>query len=327
MLLAPMAGSATSLFARFASSRAPTWRLPRWFRRRACRMRTRRPGTCSRWRKGEPSGVQLFGHEPAVMASQAAWIEDEMGSSLAYLDVNMGCPARKIVSKGDGSALMKDPDLASSIVEAVRGAVSCPVTVKFRRGWAMGRKALLSSLVAWKLPGGLRGRGSRTLRRAALPRQRRLGCDPARQGRRRHPRRRQRRCPLGRRRGGLARKNGLRRDHDRPRLRGKPPGSSRRRKLRCQARRSLLVPAPSSASRWRGGTPRLLTQREGRNIMRMRKHAMWYMAGLRGCKRSGKDQLLLDPRAVRRRFRRAARDDRRERERGRRRLQPDALTG
>ena len=52
--------------------------------------------------------VQLFGHEPEVMASQAAWIEQEMGESLAYLDINMGCPARKIVSKGDGSALMKD---------------------------------------------------------------------------------------------------------------------------------------------------------------------------------------------------------------------------
>ena len=82
--------------------------------------------------------VQLFGHEPEVMASQAAWIEDEMGESLAYLDINMGCPARKIVSKGDGSALMKEPDLAASIVRAVKGAVVHPVTVKFRRGWAEG---------------------------------------------------------------------------------------------------------------------------------------------------------------------------------------------
>ncbi len=82
--------------------------------------------------------VQLFGHEPEVMASQAAWIEDEMGESLAYLDINMGCPARKIVSKGDGSALMKKPDLAASVVRAVKGVVEHPVTVKFRRGWAEG---------------------------------------------------------------------------------------------------------------------------------------------------------------------------------------------
>ena len=70
--------------------------------------------------------VQLFGHEPDTMAAQAAWIEREMGQSLAYLDINMGCPARKIVSKGDGSALMKDPALAASIVRAVRAAVSRP---------------------------------------------------------------------------------------------------------------------------------------------------------------------------------------------------------
>ena len=84
--------------------------------------------------------VQLFGHEPDVMASQAAWIEDQMGESLAYLDINMGCPARKIVSKGDGSALMKDPELAAAIVSAVKGAVSHPVTAKFRRGWGPDRE-------------------------------------------------------------------------------------------------------------------------------------------------------------------------------------------
>ncbi len=71
--------------------------------------------------------VQLFGHEPDTMAAQAAWIEQEMGESLAYLDVNMGCPARKIVSKGDGSALMREPELAASIVRAVaRGGARIP---------------------------------------------------------------------------------------------------------------------------------------------------------------------------------------------------------
>ena len=82
--------------------------------------------------------VQLFGHEPDVMAREAAWIEDEMGDALAYLDVNMGCPARKIVTKGDGSALMREPELAAAIVAAVKAVVAHPVTVKFRRGWAEG---------------------------------------------------------------------------------------------------------------------------------------------------------------------------------------------
>ena len=52
----------------------------------------------------------------------------------------MGCPARKIVSKGDGSALMKDPVLAAQIVVALKAAVSVPITVKFRRGWALGEE-------------------------------------------------------------------------------------------------------------------------------------------------------------------------------------------
>ena len=82
--------------------------------------------------------VQLFGHEPDVMASQAAWIEQEMGESLAYLDINMGCPVGKIVSNGDGSALMRDPEKAARIAEAVVKASPVPVTVKMRRGWDKG---------------------------------------------------------------------------------------------------------------------------------------------------------------------------------------------
>lgn len=86
----------------------------------------------------ERVAVQLFGHEPDNMASQAAWVEESMGDSLAYLDINMGCPVRKIAGKGDGAALMRDPDLAADIVSAVARAVSHPVTCKFRRGFAQG---------------------------------------------------------------------------------------------------------------------------------------------------------------------------------------------
>ena len=82
--------------------------------------------------------VQLFGHEPDTMAREAAWIEQEMGEALAYIDINMGCPARKIVKKGDGCALMTTPDVARSIVEQVARAVEHPVTVKFRKGYAAG---------------------------------------------------------------------------------------------------------------------------------------------------------------------------------------------
>lgn len=81
--------------------------------------------------------VQLFGHEPDVMAQTAAWVEDTLGENLAFLDINMGCPARKIVTKGDGSALMKTPELAEEIVSAVNRAVAHDVTVKFRRGYEL----------------------------------------------------------------------------------------------------------------------------------------------------------------------------------------------
>lgn len=80
--------------------------------------------------------VQLFGHEPQVVADMAAWVEQELGSRLVLIDINMGCPARKIVSKGDGSALMKDVRLASDIVSACKRSVEHPVTCKFRRGWS-----------------------------------------------------------------------------------------------------------------------------------------------------------------------------------------------
>ena len=86
----------------------------------------------------ERVAVQLFGHEPQTMAREAAWVEEQMGDALAYIDVNMGCPARKIVKKGDGSALLTAPDTACDIVRQVSAAVEHPVTVKFRKGYHEG---------------------------------------------------------------------------------------------------------------------------------------------------------------------------------------------
>ncbi len=83
-----------------------------------------------------PWAVQIFGHEPAVMAEGAKLALELSGADI--LDINMGCPVGKIVKSGDGSALMKDPALAGQIVEAVKKAVSVPVTVKFRKGWDGG---------------------------------------------------------------------------------------------------------------------------------------------------------------------------------------------
>lgn len=83
-------------------------------------------------------GVQLFGHEPDVLAAAAKRVCDALGDRLACIDLNMGCPAPKIVSNGDGSALLKTPALAGRIVSAVVRASRVPVTVKFRKGFDDG---------------------------------------------------------------------------------------------------------------------------------------------------------------------------------------------
>ena len=83
-----------------------------------------------------PSAAQIFGHEPEVMAEAAVMALEISGADI--LDINMGCPVGKIVKSGDGSALMKTPELAARIVESVKAAVRVPVTVKFRKGWDNG---------------------------------------------------------------------------------------------------------------------------------------------------------------------------------------------
>lgn len=78
--------------------------------------------------------VQIFGHEPKTMAEEARNIECELRQHLAYIDINMGCPARKITKKGDGSALLHNKELAMDIVKACNEACQCAITVKIRKG-------------------------------------------------------------------------------------------------------------------------------------------------------------------------------------------------
>lgn len=79
-----------------------------------------------------PLGLQLFGKEPEYMAEAAAKLS---GQGFAFIDINMGCPAHRIVNNGEGSALMRDPELAGRVIEAAVKASSVPVTVKMRAGW------------------------------------------------------------------------------------------------------------------------------------------------------------------------------------------------
>ncbi|MFW5809382.1 MAG: tRNA dihydrouridine synthase DusB [Halanaerobium sp.] len=77
--------------------------------------------------------VQIFGEDPEFMARAAAGISSEY--NIDIIDINMGCPARKIVKNGAGSALMKDLDLAYQIIKSTVNSVDIPVTVKMRSGW------------------------------------------------------------------------------------------------------------------------------------------------------------------------------------------------
>ena len=89
----------------------------------------------------KPIAIQIFGREPEFMAEAARMLEsgDYKGcrsdAAPDAIDINMGCPVRKITANGEGSALMKEPLLAGRVAEAVCKSVSIPVTVKIRAGW------------------------------------------------------------------------------------------------------------------------------------------------------------------------------------------------
>ena len=95
-----------------------------------------------------PIGVQLFDHRPDAMA-EAARRAEAAGAFL--IDINMGCPVRKIARKGGGSGLIRDPELAARIVETVEAAVGIPVTVKTRLGWCgdPGGAETTTQAIAW----------------------------------------------------------------------------------------------------------------------------------------------------------------------------------
>ncbi len=91
------------------------------------------------------TGVQIFGSEPDIMAEAARKFE---AGGAPLIDVNMGCPMRKITGNGEGSALMRDPALINRIVRTIVAAVNVPVTVKLRRGFDTGNETCVECALA-----------------------------------------------------------------------------------------------------------------------------------------------------------------------------------
>jgi tRNA-dihydrouridine synthase B len=86
-----------------------------------------------------PLGIQLFGEDPVALAEAARRVE----GFCDLIDVNMGCPVRKVVAGGAGSALLRKPALVSAILRAVRSATKLPLTIKIRTGWSSSEASFL----------------------------------------------------------------------------------------------------------------------------------------------------------------------------------------
>jgi nifR3 family TIM-barrel protein len=84
-----------------------------------------------------PVGLQLFGEDPETLAV-AAQVVEELGAD--FIDLNFGCPVKKVVSKGAGAAALRDPVQLGNILRAVKSAVKIPVTIKIRTGWEQSER-------------------------------------------------------------------------------------------------------------------------------------------------------------------------------------------
>ena len=138
LALAPMAGVTDAAFRQICSELGAGYTVTELISSKALCYHDKKTFSLLTQFTGEhPAAVQIFGSDPVCMAEAAQIAMEYTGADI--LDINMGCPMGKIVGNGDGAALMRDPDKAGRIMEAVVKALSgIPVTAKFRRGWDMG---------------------------------------------------------------------------------------------------------------------------------------------------------------------------------------------
>ncbi|MBQ6987444.1 MAG: tRNA dihydrouridine synthase DusB [Oscillibacter sp.] len=137
LALAPMAGVTDAAFRQICAEQGAGYTVTELVSSKALCHNDKKTFTLLRQFPGEhPAAVQIFGSDPVCMAEAAAIALEYSGADI--VDLNMGCPMGKIVNNGDGAALMRDPERAARIVEAVTHTVAAPVTAKFRRGWDLG---------------------------------------------------------------------------------------------------------------------------------------------------------------------------------------------
>ena len=137
LALAPMAGVTDAAFRQICSEKGAGYTVTELVSAKALCYHDTKTGQLLRPFPGEkPFAAQIFGSDVNCMAEAAQMAIEISGADI--LDINMGCPVGKVVKNGDGSALMKDPEKAARIAEAVVRAVKVPVTAKMRRGWDKG---------------------------------------------------------------------------------------------------------------------------------------------------------------------------------------------
>ena len=134
--LGPMAGVTDWAFRTVCAQLGANITVTEMVSSRALVYKDKKSAALLRKNEGSLCGAQIFGNDPAIMAEAAVLALEISGCD--FLDINMGCPMPKIANSGDGCGLMRTPELAGRIVEAVRKAVSVPVTVKCRLGWDKG---------------------------------------------------------------------------------------------------------------------------------------------------------------------------------------------
>ena len=136
LILGPMAGVTDWAFRTVCAELGANITVTEMVSSRALVYQDQKSRKLLRKNEGSLCGAQIFGNDPEIMA-QAAVLALEI-SGCDFLDINMGCPMPKIANSGDGCGLMRTPELAGRIVEAVTKAVDVPVTAKCRLGWDKG---------------------------------------------------------------------------------------------------------------------------------------------------------------------------------------------